>query len=86
MEEAEDGSWQLAEDYKSCRIYLVGGAKIVENIVKFVRDMQDRHISFSHASVQADVFIEAISVVMALPGDWHAGLSMAQLICTYCYH
>ena len=39
LEEDEDGSWQLAEDYKSRRIYLVVDAKTVEKIVKFVRDM-----------------------------------------------
>ena len=40
--ENKDGSWSLAKDYKERRIYLVGDAKTIENIVKVVRDMQDR--------------------------------------------
>jgi hypothetical protein len=86
LEEGEDGSWELTEDYKSWRIYLVDDAKTVENIVTFVCDMQDRRVSFSHASIQADVFMDALSVVMALPGDWHAGLNMAQSIVICYYH
>ncbi len=30
-------------------------------------------------------FLKALTVVMDVPGDWHAGLSMAQAIFNYCY-
>ena len=84
--EGSDGKWILASDYESRRIYLVGDGKTVENIVKFVRDMQDRRTTFSDASVQAEVFLKAMSVVMTLPGDWHSGLNIAQSIFSYSYH
>ena len=29
--------------------------------------------------------MKALSVVMALPGDWHTGLNIAQTIYNYCY-
>ena len=53
LTEAGDGKWKLTDDYKDRRIYLVGDAKTVENIIKFVRDIQDRRTTFSVASVQA---------------------------------
>ena len=83
--EAEDGSWTVADNYLTRRIYLYGDAKRVENMVKFVRDMQDRRISYSAANVQPEVFLKALEVVMDLPGDWHTGLNMAQTIYSYCY-
>ena len=66
--------------------YLVGDGKTVENIVKCVPDMQDRTTTFSGASVQAEVFLKAISVVMTLPRDWHSRLNTAQRIFGYSYH
>ena len=66
-------------------IYLVGDGKTVENMVKFVRDMQDRRITYSNASIQAEIFLKALSVVMTFPGDWHSGLNMAQTVFNYCY-
>ena len=83
--EAEDGSWTVADNYLTRRIYLYGDAKTVENMVKFVREMQDRCISYSAANVQSEVFLKALDVVMELPGDWHTGLNMAQTIYNYCY-
>ena len=65
----DGGQWDLTDNCKSRQIYLVGDAKTVENMVKCVRDMQDRQITYSHTSIQAEVFLSALSVVMALPGD-----------------
>ena len=59
----------LADDYDTRRIYLYGDAKTLENMVKFVRDMQDRRMSYSVANMQAEVFLKALSVVMELAGD-----------------
>ena len=70
-----DGSWALAEDYMSRRIYVYGGAKTIENIAKFVRDVQERQISFSEANMQSEIFLEALTCVRDLPGDWHTGLN-----------
>ena len=52
----EDGSWSLADDWDQRRIYIFGDAKTIENMAKFVRDMQDRKISYSNANMQAEVF------------------------------
>ena len=54
-------------------------------MLKFVRDIQNRRISHSTSSIQSEVFIKALSVVMQLPYDWHTGLNMAQSIYNYCY-
>ena len=64
---------------------MVGDANTVENIVKFVHDMQDRRTTFSDASVHAEISLKAVSVVMTLRGDWHTELNMAQTIFTYGY-
>lgn len=54
-------------------------------MVKFVRDMQNRHISYSTSNIQSDIFLKALSVVIQMPGDWHTGLNMGQSIFNYCY-
>ena len=56
-------------------MYFVGDAKTIENVTKFVRDTQERQMSYSTANVQADVFLKAMSRVMPFPGDWHTGLN-----------
>ena len=48
--------------------------------------MQDSRTTFSTDNAQAEIFLEAISVVMPLPGDWRTGLNYAQAIFNYCYH
>ena len=42
--------------------------------------MKDRHITYSVANLQGEVFLQALEVVKRLPGDWHAGLNWAQSI------
>ena len=71
----EDGSWSLVNDYKTRRVYVYGDAKTIENMAKFVRDMQERKISFSEANLQSEIFLEALTCVRDLPGDWHTGLN-----------
>ena len=83
--ERESIKWELADNYLERRINVVGDAKTVENMVNVVRDMQDRRITYSNASVQAEIFLKALSVVMTFRGNWHAGLNTAQFIFTYCY-
>ena len=56
-------------------MYFVGDAKTIENVTKFVRDTQERRMSYSTANVQADVFLKAMSQVMPFPGDWYTGLN-----------
>ncbi len=72
--EAKDGSWTLADDWANRRVYLFGDAKTIENMSKFVKDMQDRKISYTHANVQAEVFLKALSRIVEAPGDWHTGI------------
>ena len=67
--EEKDGTWTLAKDNNDRRIYLVGDANTVKNIVKFVQDIQDRRTTFSDASVQAENFIKAMTIVTPVPGD-----------------
>ena len=62
----DDGRWGLTEDYALRRIYIVSDTKTVENMVEFVRDMQDRQITYSHASIQAEIFISALRPILAV--------------------
>jgi len=84
--EVDDGSWELAKNWESRRIYLYGDAKTIENMTKFVRDMQDCRISYTHANIQLEVFLKALAVVMDAPGDWHTGLNMLQSIYNIYYY
>lgn len=54
----------------------------VENIAKFIRDITNRDVAYDESSKMADDFMNALSRVMQLPGDWHAGLAMLQSIYT----
>ena len=54
----------------------------VENVVKFIRDITNRDVAYDESSKMADDFMNALSRVMQLPGDWHAGLAMLQSIYT----
>ena len=38
--------------------------------------MQLRKITYTEANLQADIFVKSLSVVMEIPGDWHASMSM----------
>ena len=83
--ECEDGTWELAPNWESRRPYLFGDAKTVENVSKFVRELASRQMSYDTIHHQADIFMDAMSIVMQLPGDWHAGLAMLQAIYTLFY-
>ena len=74
--EEDGGGWSLAPDYHLRRIYLFGDAKTIENVAKFVCDMQARKITYSIANLQGEVFLEAMSCVRNLPVDWHTGLNL----------
>ena len=67
--EGSDGRWHLADDWETRRIYLIGDVKTIENVTKFVRDMQERRIAYSEANIQSDVFLQALTVVQQTPGD-----------------
>lgn len=73
--EDEDSGWALAEDWETRHVYLYGDAKTIENMTKFVRDMQDRKILYSVANVQSGIFLQALQYVVELPGDWHTGFN-----------
>lgn len=47
--------------------------------------MQNRCIPYSTSSIQSEVFLEALSVIMQMLGDWHTELNMAQSVYNYCY-
>ena len=75
----------LAKGWEDHRIYLYGDAKTVENMAKFVRDMQDRKISYSVANMQSEIFLQALTCVVELPGDWHTGMNTLQSIYSIYY-
>ena len=83
--ENKDGTWRLADNWKERRVYLFGDCKTIENNAKFYRDLAAMPLTFDEASKQADIFMDAMSRVMQLPGDWHAGLAMLQAIYTLFY-
>ena len=85
LDQTNDGRWNLAANWKERNVYFFGDAKTVENITKFVRDVQERRLSYSSANVQADVFLKALSRVMSAPGDWHTGLNMLTSIYKFYY-
>ncbi len=77
-----DGNFKLAPDYKTKRHIMVGDAKSVENIKKFMRDVTGRDISVTQSSNMLQVFLDGLAQVMIIPGDWHAGMAMLQAIYT----
>ncbi|KAK1743298.1 hypothetical protein QTG54_005919 [Skeletonema marinoi] len=85
LEENADGTWKLADGWEKRRIYLFGDRKTIENMQKFSRDMANRKLTYDDATRQADVFMDAMTTVMQLPGDWHAGLAMLKSIYTLFY-
>ena len=40
------------------KMYFFGDAKTIEHVTKFVRDVQERRLSYSLANIQADIFLE----------------------------
>ncbi len=83
--EKSDGTWELAEGYEKRRMYLFGDCKTIENLAKFSRDLSNRKLSYDKAADQAAIFMDALEVVMDMPGDWHAGLAMLKSIYTLFY-
>ena len=59
----------LGDDWIEQRIYVFGDGNTITNMTTFVRDTQERRISYSAANVQAEIFLKALTVVMDLPGD-----------------
>ncbi len=75
-----NGVFELAPDYKEKRHIMVGDAKSVENIMKFLREVSGREFSLQQSSAMLQVFLDGLAQVMIIPGDWHAGLAMLQAI------
>ena len=71
----DDRTCLLADDYESRRVYIYGDGKRIENMAKFVRDMQAQQISFTEANMQSEIFLKALTCVRDLLGDWHTGLN-----------
>ena len=76
----EDGTFDLGPDWEEKRCYIIGDVKTADNIDKFIRDLVGRPLSLNHVSDLADIFEKALTRVVVLPGDWHAGLSKLQAI------
>ena len=64
----------MTPDWETRRIYLFGDAKTIENVAKFMREMQDQKVTYTVANLQA------LTRIVQLPGDWHDGLDMIQSI------
>ena len=54
-------------------------------MTKFVRDMQDRKISYYVVSLQSEIFLQALEVVVEILGDWHTCLNMLTSIYSLYY-
>ena len=61
---------------------MAGDAKSLKNCLAWVRRVERRTMSIDQCSMMAETFLDAFSVVMLIPGDWHAGLAMLQSIST----
>ena len=59
--------------------------KLLKISLKLLETCKIEKKTFSAASAQAEIFPEAISVVMPLPGDLHTAMNYAQAIFNYCY-
>ena len=80
--ERVDGIWKTKEGYKLRRPIMVGDAKSLENFLAWMRKVERRSMTIDQCSMMAETFLDAFSVVMLIPGDWHAGLAMLQSIST----
>ena len=76
------GVIKLADDYNKRHVTLVGDRSTVENWEAFIRERENRELSFSEISLMTEALMDASSVLMLLPGDWHTGMSMLQSIFT----
>ena len=85
LHQTNDGEWKLDENWEHRKVYFFGDAKTIENVTKFVRDVQERRLSYSSANIQADIFQKALSIVMPAPGDWHTGLNMLTSLYKFYY-
>ena len=73
-------SWSLTANYLDNWNYVFGDSKTLESITVFTNSLHDRQLSLQETSAQSDFFGKALGTVMAVPGDWHSGLNMAQSI------
>ena len=76
--EQPDGSWALSDTWDECRPMIFGDAKTTENMSKFIRDMQGRNLSLTEASVQAEVFLDAMSIMAC--GNEHAAVNFQSVV------
>ena len=65
----EDESWSLVEDYRSRLVCVHGDANTIENMARFVQDIQEHKISSTDANLQNEIFMEALTCVHDLPSD-----------------
>ena len=84
--ERVDGLWRTREGYKLRRPIMVGDAKSLKNCLAWVRRVERRTMSIDQCSMMAETFLDAFSVVILIPGGWHAGLAMLQSISTLEYY
>ena len=61
-------------------MYSVGDAKTNANCAGFFADLQGRNLSLVDESIQAEIFLDAMSNIMFIPGDWHTGMNYLQSI------
>ena len=46
LHQTNDGEWKLDENWEHRKVYFFGDAKTIENVTKFVRDVQERRLSY----------------------------------------
>jgi hypothetical protein len=75
-----DNTWDITADVNKRRLYSFGDRKSNENCSAFVSTLSHRPLTFKESSMQAKIFFESFQNIMFLPGDWHTGMNMLQLI------
>ena len=82
FESPSPGEYTLGKDWKDKKPIFVGDRKTAENITAWIRRAENRGLSFSQTSAMTEVFLDGLSRMMVIPGDWHAGMAMLQSIFT----
>jgi hypothetical protein len=86
LQEESDGSWSRVPSRVNREMMCFGDRTTNENIAAFILSLQDRPMSLEEASIQSEVFLDAVLDTQFLPGDWHTSLNMLQSIFNVHWH
>ena len=78
IREDEDGSWMRVPSDPKREAICFGDRTTNENVAAFILSLQNRPMSLEEASIQSEIFLDAVMDTQFLPGDWHTSLNMLQ--------